>query len=372
MALSLLVIQPTPFCNIDCDYCYLPSRTDRSRMTMDTMQLSLQRVMSAGLVEQELSIVWHAGEPLTLPIEYYAEAFAIIKKECPPSLMIHHSIQSNGMLLTDRWCSFICEQGINIGLSIDGPAWLHDRHRKTRKGQGTHARTMAGLSLLRAHEIPFHVIAVLTRESLGYADEIFDFFLDQGVRQLCFNIEEIEAINTNSSLNIAGIETEFERFIERILFRLRESHGVIGIREVDGVLNTLRHPNFGKFTTNSQNEPFEIINIAYDGQFSTFSPELLGLKCADYDSFTFGNVHKDEIKDIINKPNFQRAAHEIAKGVHSCQSSCKYFQFCRGGAPSNKLAELGTFTGTETMYCLLTQKILTECVLRAIESELLK
>ena len=69
MALSLLVIQPTPFCNIDCDYCYLASRTDRSRMTMDTLRMALDRVLSAELVEHELSIVWHAGEPLTLPVE---------------------------------------------------------------------------------------------------------------------------------------------------------------------------------------------------------------------------------------------------------------------------------------------------------------
>ena len=24
--IGLVVIQPTPFCNLDCDYCYLPHR----------------------------------------------------------------------------------------------------------------------------------------------------------------------------------------------------------------------------------------------------------------------------------------------------------------------------------------------------------
>jgi uncharacterized protein len=230
---------------------------------------------------------------------------------------------------------------------------------------------MAGLELLRSQEIPFHVIAVLTRESLGHADEIFDFFLDQGVRQLCFNIEEIEAINANSSLSGVGVEVEFRGFIERILARLRECHGSMGIREIEDVFKALRHPDFGTFAANSQNSPFEIINIAHDGQFSTFSPELLGINFAGYESFSFGNVHKDEINAIINNANFQRAAHDIAEGVRSCHISCKYFPFCRGGAPSNKLAELGTFTGTETMYCRLTQKILIECVLSAIESELM-
>jgi len=28
--LQLLVIQPTPFCNIDCRYCYLPDRSNKA------------------------------------------------------------------------------------------------------------------------------------------------------------------------------------------------------------------------------------------------------------------------------------------------------------------------------------------------------
>ena len=370
MALSLLILQPTPFCNIDCDYCYLASRTDSSRMTMNTLQMAIERVLSSGLVEGELSVVWHAGEPLTLPVEYYAEAFAIIEKTCPPKLAIHHSIQSNGLLLDGQWCGFIRDRCINIGLSIDGPAWLHDRHRKTRRGQGTHARAMAGLELLRAQEIPFHVIAVLTRESLAHADELFDFFLGHGVRQLCFNIEEIEAENTRSSLSGDGVEDEFRGFFERILDRLRGNPGSMGIREVEDVFKALRHPEFGAMHVNSLNSPFEIINIAYDGQFSTFSPELLGTSAAHYGNFAFGNVHRDEIKSVISTEKFQRVAVDIAEGVRACHASCKYFPFCRGGAPSNKLAELGAFTGTETLYCRLTQKILIECVLTAIESDL--
>ena len=36
--MSVLVIQPSPFCNIDCDYCYLPDRTSTQRMEFDTLR----------------------------------------------------------------------------------------------------------------------------------------------------------------------------------------------------------------------------------------------------------------------------------------------------------------------------------------------
>jgi uncharacterized protein len=33
--LTLLMIQPTPFCNITCSYCYLPHRDLKKRFDLD-------------------------------------------------------------------------------------------------------------------------------------------------------------------------------------------------------------------------------------------------------------------------------------------------------------------------------------------------
>jgi hypothetical protein len=32
LQVRLLVMQPTPFCNLDCTYCYLPHRDDKRRL----------------------------------------------------------------------------------------------------------------------------------------------------------------------------------------------------------------------------------------------------------------------------------------------------------------------------------------------------
>jgi uncharacterized protein len=32
--LELLVIQPTPFCNLNCSYCYLPDRQNTRKMSL--------------------------------------------------------------------------------------------------------------------------------------------------------------------------------------------------------------------------------------------------------------------------------------------------------------------------------------------------
>lgn len=370
MTIRLLVLQPTPFCNINCSYCYLPTRDDSSRMSMDTLRAAICWVFDAGLVGEELSIVWHAGEPTVLGPDYYRDAFAVIRAECPERVRVRHSFQTNGTLIDERWCAFIAEYDVNVGLSIDGPDWLHNHNRKTRSGRGTHAAAMRGLSLLRAHKLPLHAICVLTRESLKHPDAIFDFFVESGVTDLGFNIEEVEAANTQSSLSAAGVESEFENFFARVLDRLRAAPNSLRIREVADVVSALCHPAFGKLKTNCQNQPWAILSIAHDGSIGTFSPELLGLRDPRYGLLSFGNVHVHTFVEISRSERFRSAAEEINTGLAACRRSCPYFDFCRGGAPANKLAENGTFASTETLYCRLTQKVLIECVLSALERDL--
>src|SRR5207253_346598 len=100
-------------------------------------ELLLRRVLTSGLVGSELSIVWHAGEPLALPIAHYAQLFERIDRVDGLSGRVRHSMQTNGIPLSDAWCDFIAAHHIGIGVSIDGPAFIHDAHRRDRQGRGT-------------------------------------------------------------------------------------------------------------------------------------------------------------------------------------------------------------------------------------------
>jgi uncharacterized protein len=103
------------------------------------------------------------------------------------------------------------------------------------------------------------------------------------------------------------------------------------------------------------------------GNISTFSPELLGLKNAQYGDFLLGNVNRDRLVDMPRRANFARMLEDIEAGVAMCRESCEYFSVCGGGEPVNKLAENGTFISTETTYCRLTKMRATDLVLDALE-----
>jgi len=364
---GLLVIQPTPFCNLDCDYCYLPNRNDTRKISATTLECVIERVFESVLLGERLTIVWHAGEPLILPISFYDMALDLIRERQPQRTFVEHSIQTNAVLINENWCKFIRDRGIKIGVSIDGPQFLHDKHRKTRSGKGSHTQTVKGIRLLQDNGVDFHVITVLTRESLQYPDELFDFYSSNDIGRIGFNIEEIEGVNRTTTLADRNVHKEFARFIRRFYDLVHESGGGISVREFDNlsrsILSSVQRPIY-----NQQVTPFGIVSADCEGNISTFSPELLGQSSKQYDDFKFCNARRETLSSIHSKSAFQRLSYDIRRGVRRCQDSCAYFSICGGGAPANKFYESGSFDVTETLHCRLTKKILTDLLLSEIES----
>ncbi|MFM8272141.1 MAG: cyclophane-forming radical SAM/SPASM peptide maturase GrrM/OscB [Gemmata sp.] len=349
--LELLVVQPTPFCNLDCSYCYLPDRTDRRQMALATLDRALRWVAESGLVREPFALLWHAGEPLVVPVEWYEGAAELLRRH-GANWDLRQSFQTNATLISEQWCEFFRRHQIDVGVSVDGPAFLHDRNRRTRQGRGTLDRVLRGIHLLNARAIPFKVITVLTADSLDYPDELFDFYREHGIRSVGFNPEEVEGPNTTSSLQQEGTVPRFRRFLTRFLDLALAADPQMEVREFDQSAAALLHARrSGPPRRTQENRPFGIVNVDCEGNFSTFSPELLGLNSSRYGGFALGNVATHSLESVLALPRFEQMDADVAAGVRLCQESCRYFPFCGGGPPGNKHFENGTFVSTETLFC---------------------
>jgi uncharacterized protein len=287
-----------------------------------------------------------------------------------PYTTIEHHFQTNASLVDGTWCEFIARHAIRVGVSVDGPAFLHDMCRRTRRGGGTHAKALAGIQLLQDAGIPLHAICVLTRAHLDHPDDVLEFFIDNGIREVGFNIDEIDGANRQSSMANDEDIAAFAQFFGRVVERYRADPDRLAIREIDRVMDALMDPGYGTYEDNAQNAPFGIMSVSFDGQISTFSPELMSIVDTRVGSFQSGEVHSTSVADILAQPRFKRIAGEISRGVKRCKTECPYFAFCRGGAPSNKLGETGRLDCTRTLFCTTTQMVVVETVLRALEVDL--
>lgn len=188
---NFVILQPTPFCNISCKYCYLPHRSSKAKMTFETIEKTFSGLFGSGWVGEELLVVWHGGEPLVLPVDYYERAFRAIRDLTPAGTKVEHGFQTNGVFIDEEWCSFFKKHNANVGVSIDGPEAIHDANRLTRSGKGTFPEVIGGIRCLRRNGVEFTVITVLSAASLPYPREMHEFYVNEGITSVCFNIEVI-------------------------------------------------------------------------------------------------------------------------------------------------------------------------------------
>ncbi len=109
----------------------------------------------------------------------------------PNGMIVEHSFQTNGTLIDDAWCTFFIEQRVDVGVSIDRTAAFARSPPPQRSGRGTYDRAIAGVRLLQRRQAPFHVISVLTTESLAAPQEMLNYYVAEGIEAVCLPMSGI-------------------------------------------------------------------------------------------------------------------------------------------------------------------------------------
>jgi len=178
-------------CNLECHYCYYLKKEDlyqkgeSFRMPDDILEEYIVQHIHASPA-QVINFSWHGGEPTILGLDYFRKVAALQRKHQPPGRRISNGIQTNGTLIDEDWCRFLAAEGFGVGLSLDGPAELHDRYRVSRRQEPTHEQAMRGYTLLQQHRIPLDILCVVHNLNVQYPAQVYRFFKQIGVRYLGF------------------------------------------------------------------------------------------------------------------------------------------------------------------------------------------
>lgn len=97
-------------------------------------------------------------------LDFYRRAVALQKKY-GAGRRISNSFQTNGVLLDDEWCEFLARHHFTVGLSLDGPAEIHNEYRVTKGGRPTHKLVMRALKTLQKHNVQYNALACVNRKS---------------------------------------------------------------------------------------------------------------------------------------------------------------------------------------------------------------
>jgi uncharacterized protein len=357
----LIILQPTPYCNINCSYCYLGHRDDRRLMSQDVVEALRYKIFGRLSADATPIVVWHAGEPTAAPIEWYEHAYSRLLDVAPARSSF--AMQSNGIAINDRWIDLFRRTNTNVSLSIDGPQKFHDARRRTRNDKPTWQLAIRALQRLQRAGFDPSVITVLHPDGLECVEEYYAFYRDQGITQVSFSVDELEGANRRSSFSDKDFKPAITTFLLAMLDRAYRDSFPLHIREVERIAQKLAGIELSE---NEQVEPWAAIVVSANGSVSTFSPEFMEVSAPAYNNFVFGNILEGSLADFSSAQSFLLAKHEIARGVAACRKSCRYFGVCGGGSPVNKISEKGDMQVTETEFCRLTTQACADALLTFI------
>ena len=189
LAFNIMLKPAGSLCNLDCNYCYYLDKSEiyggvEPRMSAEMLETVIREYIQSNDVP-EVQFNWHGGEPLVLGLDFYRKAVELERKYADGKT-IHNTLQTNGILINNRWADFFRENDFLIGISIDGPEDIHDKYRKDKGGFPTFRRVMEAIRLLHSAGVEFNTMSTVNKMSEGRGAEVYQFLKSIGSRYMQF------------------------------------------------------------------------------------------------------------------------------------------------------------------------------------------
>ena len=190
-------------CNLNCAYCFFLSKDllwDASHQSMsEDMLRSYLTAYFDAQPDGPVTLGWQGGEPTMRGLEFFRLAVRLANELHRPGQTVEHTIQTNGTLLDDEWGDFLAENHFLVGISIDGPADLHDHYRVNKAGRGSHAQVIRGWRLLQAHGVETNVLCTVNSVNVDQPLRVYRYFRDELGAQFIQFIPIVERVTPDEA-----------------------------------------------------------------------------------------------------------------------------------------------------------------------------
>jgi uncharacterized protein len=326
-------------CNLDCKYCYYLKKEQLYpdsdfRMPDEMLETFTRQYIQAQRVNQ-VTFGWQGGEPTLMGLDFFKKAVEFQKKYARPGMQIQNTFQTNGTLLDDEWCAFLKENNFLIGISIDGPARLHNAFRKDKGGFDTHDKVIAGLKLLKAYQVPFNVLTTVHAENLDYPLEVYRYLRDDLGAKFIQLIPIVERDNKKgeqrgnkiTSRSVTGVG--YGRFLIAVFDEwVRRDVGKVFVQIFDVALAKWTRQPGGLCIFNETCGA----NLALEHNGDLYA-------CDHYvePRYRLGNLHQVDISSMVGSHRQEKFGEDKKSTLPKFCRECDIRFVCNGGCPKNRV-----------------------------------
>lgn len=226
--MDIMYLILTQNCNLKCTYCFLDNNPHKdfcaSYMNISTAQKAVDKFYNY-LIHKKIekaTIIFYGGEPLIMN-ELFVD---IVKYAEEKNYNWMFSIITNGTLVNGDIVDFCVKHNITIGLSLDGPAFIHDKNRKYKVTSApSYNDCMKTKSLLDLKKCHYGLSIVLSRDVIDNKQDFFDWMFSNHQGDVFFNLLHFSNREPSASEYIklaTEFMIEFYEKCEQNGFALRE------------------------------------------------------------------------------------------------------------------------------------------------------
>ncbi len=341
-----------PDCNMRCRYCFYTEKEAlfdegrRHRMSEEVLEAYVQKYIEAQPT-YEVNFAWQGGEPTLMGLAFFRKVVELQKKY-EGQKNITNSLQTNGLMINEEWCEFLAENKFLVGLSIDGPAPIHDRYRIDRGQAPTFRKVRNALRMLKKWNVSFNTLTSVTPEVARNPLQVYEFLKNTGTVFMQF-IPIVERIPDERTRSVGLQFTEPRP-------GAREESTEVTEWSVDpkeygdflvSIFDSWVRNDIGKIFV----QLFDVSLAAWAGQnpplcnFSRMCGNAMIIEhngdvysCDHfvYPDHRLGNIMTDPVEKIVKQPAVTNLGHLKWTGLPRQCRECDVLFICHGGCPKNR------------------------------------
>ncbi|NVM45561.1 MAG: anaerobic sulfatase maturase [Candidatus Lokiarchaeota archaeon] len=332
---SLLIKPASADCNLRCEYCFyidhLEKESSIPRMSDETLETMVKSYMGTNQNGQ-YAFGWQGGEPTLMGLDFFKKVIEFQLKYAPPGSSISNGIQTNATMITEEMAKFFGEYKFLLGVSLDGPEYLHDYYRKTIGQKPTHALVMRGIENLKQYGVEFNILSLINNQTVKKAKEIYTYLREN---QFYFHqyIPCVEFDDKGDLRPFSITGREWGTFLTELFNEwIKQDVKKVSIRLFDSIIEYLVYGRYN--VCYMQDNCVQYFVVEHDG----------GVYPCDFfvqDNLLLGNILDNSWEELLESQRYCSFGNQKANWNDEC-NLCPYLSFCHGdcqkfryGAPNH-------------------------------------
>jgi len=259
-------------------------------------------------------------------VDFFRQAVKLQQKFAAPGAVVSNAIQTNALRIDDEFAQFLAACHFLVGVSLDGPEYIHDIYRKYKNGKGSYKDVIKGIDCLMKNGVEFNILTLVTQANVKKGKEVYQFLCEKGF----FYHQYIECVEFDKKghplpYTISGEEwgnflcEVFDEWIKSDIYR-------VSIRLFDAILAHMVENQITICRMGRRCDKYFLVEFNGDIYPCDFFVEK---------ALKIGNINKHGWRDLMESPIFSDFAVQKSKWNNRCDK-CKYLSFCSGDCMKNR------------------------------------